>query len=113
MVPLFCFLLTTTKTFSQIRVNANGEIKIGNEWPNNNYSHEVTIEAFGLNMTSFRPGAKFSFGDYGGASNGSANVFMGEYGTYDSDALQLHGKQGIYFTTRYQAKNWYVIIHIG
>jgi len=30
---------------------------------------------------------------------GAANVLVGEYGTGDTDKLQLHGKKGIYFTT--------------
>ncbi len=96
---LFSCLYVTTKTFSQIKVNSNGEIKIGNEWSNNDYNNEVSIETFGLNMTNYRPGAKMSFGDYGSATNYSANVFISEYGNYDSDALQLNGKGGIFFTT--------------
>ena len=40
-----------------------------------------------------------SFGDYGVAANGGANVFMGEWTTGDSDGMQVHGKSGIYFTT--------------
>ncbi len=95
---LFSCLYVTTKTFSQIKVNSNGEIKIGNEWSNNDYNNEVSIETFGLNMTNYRPGAKMSFGDYGSTQYYSANVFIGELGNTDSDALQLSGNSGIYFT---------------
>ncbi len=92
-------LLFTSNIYSQIKVNSNGEIKIGNEWSNNDYNGEVSIETFGLNMTSYRPGAKMSFGDYGSASSYSANVYIGELGNTDSDALQLNGKNGIHFIT--------------
>ena len=74
-------------------------MKIGNEWPNNDYNNEVSIETFGLNTTAFRPGAKISFGDYGSSTNFSANVSVGELGTADSDALQLNGKNGVHITT--------------
>lgn len=85
--------------FSQVKINANGEAKIGNEWTNNDPNNDISIEAFGLNTASYRPGAKMSFGDYGVAANGGANVFMGEWTTGDSDGMQVHGKNGIYFST--------------
>lgn len=57
--------------------------------------------------SGYSGGARLSFGDVGHAATG-VNVFIGEYydpnGTYssniwDTDALQLHGKQGIHFTS--------------
>ena len=98
------FVVSTT-TFAQLKVNPNGESLIGNPWPGNDYNNEVSIEAFGLNSTSYRPGARLSFGDYGSSANYGANVFIGEQGNGDSDALQLHGKQGIFFTQ--QGNGWY------
>ena len=58
-----------------------------------------------MSNNNFRPGSRISFGDYGSGVNGGANVFIGEQGNGDSDALQLHGKQGIYFTQ--QGNGWY------
>ena len=52
-----------------------------------------------MNTLSYRPNGKLSFGDYGSAANGNANVYVGEWSNFDSDALQLHGNAGIYFTT--------------
>lgn len=47
--------------------------------------------------------AKIAFGDNNtleyAESKGGANVLVGEYGTGDTDKLQLHGKKGIHFTT--------------
>ena len=91
--------LFTFSAFGQINVIANGKVKIGNEWPNNDYNNEVTQEVFGLSSASYRPGGKLSFGDYGSIVNYSSNVTIGEYGNYDSDALQLNGKYGIYMTS--------------
>ncbi len=95
---LVCSLFTCT-LFSQVKINSTGEVKIGNEWPSNDPNNDISIEAFGLNTTNYRPGAKMSFGDYGNAANGGANVFVGEWTTGDSDGMQVHGKSGIYFST--------------
>ena len=39
-----------------------------------------------------------SIGDYGSGQNGGANVYIGEAWGWDSDQLDLHGKEGIFFT---------------
>lgn len=42
---------------------------------------------------------KVGFGDYGITALNGSNVFIGELGTnWDSDKLQLHGKNGVYLT---------------
>ena len=46
-----------------------------------------------------RAGSKISFGDIGRFERQSLNVFLGEYGTTDSDQLWLHGKLGFFLTT--------------
>ena len=52
-----------------------------------------------------RSGAKLTFGDFGQYPNQGWNVFIGEYGSDDTDQLWLHGKRGIYLTTSGQANN--------
>ena len=91
--------LFTFSAFGQIKVVANGKVKMGNERPNNDYNNEVTQEILGLGSDPYRTGSKLSFGDYGSVVNYSSNVTIGEYGNYDSDALQLNGKYGIYLTS--------------
>ena len=91
--------LFTFSAFGQIKVVANGKVKMGNERPNNDYNNEVTQEILGLGSDPYRVGSKMSFGDYGSVVNYSSNVTIGEYGNYDSDALQLNGKYGIYLTS--------------
>jgi hypothetical protein len=90
--------LCFTSSFAQLVVNPTGDIKIGNEWPGNDSNNEVSVELFGLNTSSYRPGAKLSFGDYSSSASGGANVFLGEIGWGDSDAMQIHGRTGIFFT---------------
>ena len=93
------FSLFSFTAFSQIKINPNGEAKVGNEWTGNDYNNEVSVEVFGLNNTTYRPGSKMSFGDYGASANGGANAFIGEWTTGDSDGMQVHGKNGIFFST--------------
>ena len=52
-----------------------------------------------------RSGSKLTFGDFGQYPNQGWNVFIGEYGSDDTDQLWLHGKRGIYLTTSGQANN--------
>ncbi len=94
----FLFCIASIPVFAQIEVVGNGKTKLGNVWPNNDYNNEVSHELFGLNSNSYRPGAKLSFGDYGSAVNGGAQAFVAEAWGWDSDQLQIHGKNGIYLT---------------
>ena len=91
------FIFATT-TFSQIKVTSNGKSILGNAWSNNDYNNEVTHEFLGLNSSAYRPGCKIALGDYGSAANGGAQAFVAEAWGWDSDQLQLHGKNGIYLT---------------
>ena len=93
------FALFTFSAFAQIKVVTNGKTKLGNERVGNDYNNEVTQEILGLGSDPYRTGSKLSFGDYGSVVNYSSNVTVGEYGNYDSDALQLNGKYGIYLTS--------------
>jgi hypothetical protein len=92
------FLFFSLAAFSQVKIVTNGKSKLGNEWSNNDYNNEVTHEFFGLNNTSYRPGCKISLGDYGASANGGANVFLAEAWNWDSDQLEVHGKNGIFLT---------------
>jgi hypothetical protein len=89
------FVVSTT-AFAQIKLT--GDTKIGNEWPGNDYNNEANVEVFGPDTRSYRPGGKISIGDYGSSANGGANVFIAEAWNWDSDQMQLHGKNGLYFT---------------
>lgn len=83
--------------FAQVKVEPSGKVKLGNERSGNDYNNEVTQEILGLGTDTYRTGSKLSFGDYGSGSLGGANVYIGEYGTGDSDKLELGGKNGFHF----------------
>ena len=84
-------------TFAQVKVETTGKVKLGNERSGNDYNNEVTQEILGLGTDTYRTGSKLSFGDYGSGALGGANVYIGEYGTGDSDKLELGGKNGFHF----------------
>jgi Chaperone of endosialidase len=105
---IFCFtsfLILTFPLVAQIRINTIGRAAVGNEMAANaittyDYENIITMGLFGRGADEYRAGSKLGFGDIGGAANGGINVFIGEYGITDSDKLQLHGKDAIYFTTK-------------
>ena len=99
---LILFVMATMNAFAQIKVNQDGRTYIGRETESPSYNDPTkfcTTNSFGVGGDTYRAGAKISFGDFGTPANGGANVFMGEWTTGDSDGMQVHGKNGIYFTT--------------
>jgi hypothetical protein len=92
------FIFSTVAAFSQVKIVTNGKTTIGNYRPGNDYNNEVTQEFMGLGNDPYRVGGKIAIGDYGSGQNGSANVFIAEAYGWDSDALEIHGKNGIYFS---------------
>jgi hypothetical protein len=99
-ISILFFIFCTNVAFSQIRVTSTGQIKVGNEPMSsaNDPTNTCTTSMFGLGTDTYRAGTKLSFGDFGTPNNGGANAFLGEWGTYDSDILQVHGKNGIIFS---------------
>lgn len=103
---LICLLLLSGFTSqAQLRVLSNGRVQAGllkdaNEDPGN----VTQMQIFGQ-TGDMRAGSKLSFGDFGLYANQGWNVFIGEYGTSDTDKLWLHGKLGIYLTTNGYGSN--------
>jgi hypothetical protein len=91
-------MFTKTFTFAQIVITPTGDTKVGNERIPNDYNNEAVMEVFSLNNDTYRGGARLAIGDYGSSPNYSANVYIGEAWGWDSDQLDVHGKNGIYFT---------------
>jgi Chaperone of endosialidase len=96
LANLLC--LSSITAFSQVKIIPSGKTIVGNERSGNDYNNEVTHEFMGLGTDPYRIGARLAFGDYGSGLNGGANVFIAESYGWDSDALELHGKNGINFT---------------
>lgn len=95
---LFVVLLALCFTPSFTQIKLEGDTKMGYEWPGNDYNSEVSVEVFGLNTTSYRPKGRIAIGDYGSVVNGGNNISISEAWGWDSDQLQVHGKNGILFT---------------
>jgi hypothetical protein len=90
---------------AQLRVLSNGRVQAGSLKDDNEDLGNVTqMQIFGR-TGNMRAGSKLSFGDFGQYNNQGWNVFIGEYGTSDSDQLWLHGKSGIYLTTNGRANS--------
>jgi hypothetical protein len=103
-ISLF-FVLCTSSVFAQVRVIPTGSIKVGLEpaaATDSDPTGLLRMQIFGNadNANCCRPGGKLAFGDFGNplATGSGAHNFVGEFGNGDSDALQLHGRNGIRFT---------------
>ena len=94
----FCISIFSFHSLSgQIRVDPTGKVRVGAEpiMSRNDLTDAATMQIF--DKSNYIKPAKLTFGDFG-SPEGSWNVFIGEYGTTDTDQLWLHGKIGTYFT---------------
>ena len=90
--------IITLQTNAQIKINSDGQIKIFGENESDDPDKDLSMQVYGKYGSTFS-NAKIGIGDYGRVNNNGANVFIGELGTnWDSDRLDLHGKNGIYLT---------------
>lgn len=88
---------TISNLNAQLKIVADGSTYVKGFISADDYNDEVSFQVYGK-VGTYLAGGRLSFGDYGSMSNGGGNAFIGEYGSYDSDMLQLHGKDGIYLT---------------
>lgn len=94
-IILLFSIITSTTSYAQLQVLPSGRTIIGPERANDDPNNMTKLGLFG--NSSYWSGAKLSFGDVGSSSAG-LHAFIGEFGTYDSDILNPHGRNGIYFT---------------
>ena len=103
LIILMSCLSITSK--AQLRVLQNGRVQVGTlRLDGEDPLNVTTMQVFGPHG-DMRSGSKLTFGDFGQFPYNGWNVFIGEYGTTDSDQLWLHGKNGIYLTRGGQASN--------
>lgn len=102
-VLITCLCFTSN---AQLRLLQNGRVQAGTlrTDPTEDPLNVTTMQIFGP-YGDMRSGSKLTFGDFGQYPNQGWNVFIGEYGSDDTDQLWLHGKRGIYLTTSGQANN--------
>jgi len=107
--------LSGNTAFSQLKVTGNnGKVIIGvlpyeasQAWYTEDFNNILSASIFGKG--SYGSGAKLSFGDFGRWDFNSWNVFIGEWGTTDSDKLWLHGKYGFYLTYGRAEEDYYLM----
>lgn len=103
LIILMSCLSITSK--AQLRVLQNGRVQVGTlRLDGEDPLNVTTMQVLGPHG-DMRSGSKLTFGDFGQFPYNGWNVFIGEYGTTDSDQLWLHGKNGIYLTRGGQASN--------
>ncbi|MBO7541060.1 MAG: T9SS type A sorting domain-containing protein [Bacteroidales bacterium] len=81
-----------------MKIDSLGRALVGTPYMPHDQCGVTTMSIFG-NHGTYKAGSKLTFGDFGRRDHNGWNVFVGEYGTYDSDKLWLHGKNGIKVTT--------------
>ena len=103
---IFCiFLLFSSSLDAQIKTDQLGRVLVGHERSGQDGDTVLNLMVFGKNG-EYRVGGKLSFGDFGRYVYYGWNVFVGEYGTTDTDQLWLHGKSGTYFTSSNGSSVW-------
>ena len=100
LITVLCF-----NSNAQLRLLQNGRVQVGTlRLEGEDELNVTTMQVFGPHG-DMRSGSKLTFGDFGKFPSNGWNVFIGEYGTGDTDQLWLHGKNGIYLTRGGQASN--------
>jgi hypothetical protein len=84
---------------AQMVIKNDGRVYVGPDTnPNDDSCRVLTMSIHG-NGSSFA-GSKLAFGDFGRYGHDGWNVFVGEYGSTDTDILWLHGKNGVKMTAQ-------------
>ncbi|MBR4199143.1 MAG: T9SS type A sorting domain-containing protein [Bacteroidales bacterium] len=91
-------ILFATTSFAQLRIDSLGRTLVGTPYMPHDPYGVTTMSIFG-NHGTYKAGSKLTFGDFGQQDHNGWNVFVGEYGNFDSDQLWLHGKNGIVLST--------------
>lgn len=102
-------LLTTATASAQLLIKPDGRVTLGPNTRPFDDLHQVLSASIQGTRGEYNAGAKLGFGDFGRRENNGWNVFVGEWGEYDSDMLWLHAKNGIRVTTldgRYMVMAW-------
>lgn len=83
---------------AQMFITPGGKTLIGPERTDDDFDGILSMQITGRNG-QYNAESKLAFGDFGSLQHYGWNVFVGEYGDYDSDILWLHGKNGIRLTS--------------
>lgn len=95
---------------AQLVIKNNGKAIVGGDTRPEDDMYDVLSMSIQGKYGEYNAGTKLAFGDFGRYEHNGWNVFIGEYNTYDSDVLWLHGKKGFKvtaFNSSYLAAEWY------
>ncbi|MDR0733149.1 MAG: tail fiber domain-containing protein [Dysgonamonadaceae bacterium] len=107
-------LLCYAAANAQLKVDADGRVLVGTPISGNDPEKAAILQVFGKSNSQYASGGKLTFGDFGRQTHNGWNVFIGEYGTTDTDQLWLHGKLGTYFTYNNGTSVWgYYDVNVG
>lgn len=99
LLVLMTWVLTSV-SYGQLKIDASGRSIVG---PNSNMGSfdlgNVVSMAIQGKIGDLHAGSKLAFGDFGQYENVGWNVFIGEYGSTDSDIMWIHGKNGVRLTS--------------
>jgi len=101
---IFLKIINITTIDAQLKINSLGKAIIGPDRSSDDANNVLSASIFGKGG-DYRYGAKLAFGDFGRFENSGWNVFIGEFGDFDSDELWLHGRNGIRWTNGGQANS--------
>lgn len=97
-VIITILLLSPAK--AQLVIESTGRAAVGSTpSTTDDLYHMLTMTIQG-NHGSNNAGSKLGFGDFGRYCYNGWNVFIGEFGSTDTDELWLHGKKGIKMTAK-------------
>lgn len=108
-LAIFIIAISLSPAKAQLVIESTGRAVAGNTpISTDDADHMLTMTIQG-NYGSNNSGAKLGFGDFGRYCHNGWNVFVGEFGTTDTDVLWLQGKRGIKMTAlkgNYQIADW-------
>lgn len=85
---------------AQLAIESTGRAVVGNTpFSLDDPDHMLTMTIQGSHVLG-NAGAKLGFGDFGRYCLNGWNVFVGEFGSSDTDILWLHGKKGLKMTSQ-------------
>ena len=95
IIILATFFFSVFTASAQLVIKNDGRVIVGPDTRPDDDMYRVLSMSVQGRLGEFNAGSKLAFGDFGRYDHNGWNVFIGEFGTYDSDILWLHGKKGV------------------
>ena len=95
IILLATFFFSVFTACAQLVIKNDGRVIVGPDTRPDDDMYRVLSMSIQGRLGEFNAGSKLAFGDFGRYDHNGWNVFIGEFGTYDSDILWLHGKKGV------------------